>query len=116
MDLGKYYIEQEIRGTIYGKGKEGREAVYPPREYFSEKAGGYYVSMEEEDDYQEKLNRLKGFDTIEEAEEAAQDFIKKRIPFIVITRFLQWDELSTYTQRVKYLTDAYGQKPKEDKQ
>lgn len=114
MELGKYYIEQERDGTIYGKAeKQGLKAETEPKPYETE--GGYYVSIDESEEYEERLNRLQDFATIEEATKAAEPLMKKKIPLLSIAVYTEWDEDISYLQRRVWLTDAYGEPIKERK-
>lgn len=108
MKLGEFFIQAEIEGTIYGKGEEeSLKAETEPKAYETE--SGYYISIEEWEEYEERLDRLQGFATIEEATKAAEPLTKKKIPLLSIAVYTQWDESIYYLQRRAWLTDAYGE-------
>lgn len=114
MNLGKFYIEDELTGDIWGKGPEGLRKCEALQDKYTEGLG-YYVDDEEQEAYERTLESLEGFDTIEEAKKAAEPLINKKIPFLKISEFKQWDEAANYLLGRAALTDEKGERPKEGK-
>lgn len=112
MNLGEFYIEDELTGDIWGKGPDGLKKCPALKDKYTEGLG-YYIDDEEEKTYNQAIESLEGFNTIEEAEKAAGPLIDKKIPFLKISVFKQWDEATTYLMGREALTDEKGEAPKE---
>lgn len=111
MQLHKFYLEAELSGTTYGKAEGGGLlAIEEPKPYETESLG-LYLSIDESEAYEAKLDDLRGFDTEEEAEEAARPLLEKepRPACLAIVQYVEYDEDIFYTMRVRYLTNALGQ-------
>lgn len=102
MELGKYYIEQEMDDVIIGKAENG-----------TIKAVRY--SDENPTAYTKELETLRGFDSIREAERAAKGEAKAKTPCLTIKQYRQWDTGIYTLISYKNLTDAWGEPMKEER-
>lgn len=96
MKIGQYCIEEAIGGKVWGKGPEGLAFVE--------------IEGKSPERQEIELKALQGFDTLEDAEEAAEPLMEEGRPLLIASVFRQWDEATTYLMSRKQLTDAYGKR------